>query len=137
MKADFSAIFHFSIFISASFLNTLGRANIPYLALPYNLIAVCAFLTLRPPSHMILEEEEDITEDLESQLVNLNSTLVNWMSVGRGVAVSMGQLYAINDIPASSLINFAVFLASPLLFLCSTIGAALGSVGGKQRVVIC
>ena len=43
----------------------------------------------------------------------------------------MGQVYAINDIKTSSLMNLAVFLASPLLFIVSSIGALLGTLAGK------
>ena len=43
----------------------------------------------------------------------------------------MGQVYAINDIKTSSLMNLAVFLASPLLFIVSSIGAILGTLAGN------
>ena len=43
----------------------------------------------------------------------------------------MGQVYAINDIKTSSLMNLAVFLASPLLFIVSSIGALLGTLAGS------
>ena len=43
----------------------------------------------------------------------------------------MGQVYAINDIKTSSLMNLAVFLASPLLFIVSSIGALLGTLAGN------
>ena len=59
---------------------------------------------------------------------------INWCQVGRGIAVSMGQVDAINDVAASSLMNFAVFLASPLLFFTSTIGAVVGSLAGKTCI---
>ena len=111
----------------SAFVNTLGAGNnIPYLALPFNLIAVCTFLTIQP---QVEDHQENTTED------TFNSTLpemedINWCQVGRGIAVSMGQVYAINDVPASSIMNLAVFLASPLLFIMSTIGALLGSLAG-------
>ena len=38
------------------------------------------------------------------------------------------QVYAINDVPASLLIQLAVLLSSPLLFLLSNTGAVLGSL---------
>eukprot|EP00093_Oithona_nana_P013120 13120.XXX_98632_94413_1 [CDS] Oithona nana genome sequencing. len=116
-----------SIFVCSAFVNTLGAGNnIPYLALPFNLIAVCTFLTIQP---QVEDHQENTTED------TFNSTLpemedINWCQVGRGIAVSMGQVYAINDVPASSIMNLAVFLASPLLFIMSTIGAVLGSLAG-------
>ena len=109
-----------SIFVCSAFVNTLGAGNnIPYLALPFNLIAVCTFLTIQPSQ---VEDDQETT--------TLNTTDINWCQVGRGIAVSMGQVYAINDVPASSLMNLAVFLASPLLFIMSTIGAVLGSLAG-------
>ena len=47
------------------------------------------------------------------------------------MALSMGQVYAINDIYASTLMNVAVFLYSPLLFATCTIGAITGSLAGR------
>ena len=44
--------------------------------------------------------------------------------------IGLPKVYAINDVSASSLMNLAVFLASPLLFLMSTLGAVLGSLAG-------
>ena len=38
------------------------------------------------------------------------------------------QVYAIKDVPASLLIQLAVLLSSPLLFLLSNTGAVLGSL---------
>ena len=106
----------------SAFVNTLGAGNnIPYLALPFNLIAVCTFLTIQP---QVEDHQENTTED------TFNSTDINWCQVGRGIAVSMGQVYAINDVPASTIMNLAVFLASPLLFIMSTIGAVVGSLAG-------
>ena len=50
--------------------------------------------------------------------------------VGRGILVSMAQVYAINDIPASILMYVGVLFSSPLLFLMSVVGATLGSIAG-------
>ena len=48
-----------------------------------------------------------------------------------GIALSMGQVYAIKNIYASTLMNVAVFLYSPLLFATCTIGAITGTLAGK------
>lgn len=53
---------------------------------------------------------------------------------GRGILVSMSQVYGVNDITTSTMMNVAVLLASPLLFLTSTFGAILGSLLG---IVVC
>ena len=42
----------------------------------------------------------------------------------------MGQVWAVKDLVASSIINFAVFLHSPLLFIMATIGATIGTLIG-------
>jgi len=111
--------------VCSAFVNTLGAVlNIPYLTLPFNLIVVCSFLTIQPQGN---DQQENTTED------SFNSTAempINWYQVGRGIAVSMGQVYAINNVLASSIMNLAVFLASPLLFIMSTIGAIVGSLAG-------
>ena len=117
----------------SAFVNTLGAGNnIPYLALPFNLIAVCTFLTIQPhlPASQVSSENGGMIEETFNATVDANETDINWCQVGRGIAVSMGQVYAINDVAASSLMNLAVFLASPLLFLTSTIGAVVGSMAG-------
>ena len=50
--------------------------------------------------------------------------------MGIGIALSMEQVWAINNLVASSLINFAVFLHSPLLLVMATIGATIGTLIG-------
>ena len=80
-----------SVYICAAFLNTLGKANIPYLALPFNLIIVCTFLTIQPPQDDIDSFETKNSAKFvvdESQ----NITDINWCGVGRGILVSMGQV---------------------------------------------
>ena len=86
--------------------------------MPFNLVAICVFLPKTVP------KEEDISEG-----VIVDS--IDWYGVGKGIALSMGQVYAINDMAASTLMNIAVFLYSPLLFITSTIGAIVGSLAGK------
>ena len=126
----------------SAFVNTLGAGNnIPYLALPFNLIAVCTFLTIQPhlageasSSPASSENDEGMIEETFNATLNAGEEMtdINWCQVGRGIAVSMGQVYAINDVTASSLMNLAVFLASPLLFFTSTIGAVVGTLAGKM-----
>ena len=36
------------MYLCSAFGNFLGKVDLPYLALPFNLIAVCSFLTLKP-----------------------------------------------------------------------------------------
>ena len=66
-----------------------------------------------------------------TQLSSNQTDIIDWCMVGKGVLLSMGQVYAINDIKTSSLMNLAVFLASPLLFIVSSIGALLGTLAGN------
>ena len=62
---------------------------------------------------------------------NQTDSVVDWCKFGQGVLLSMGQVYAINDFRTSTIMNIAVFLASPLLFITSTIAALFGSLAGK------
>ena len=55
---------------------------------------------------------------------------IDWHKVGIGIALSMGQVWAVKNLIASSIINFAVFLHSPLLFVMATIGATIGTLIG-------
>ena len=66
-----------------------------------------------------------------TQLSSNQTENIDWCGVGKGVLLSMGQVYAINDIKTSSLMNLAVFLSSPLLFIVSSIGAILGTLAGN------
>ena len=90
------------------------------MALPFNLVAVFVFLTLQPP------QAQQALEVLETE-AELNKTL-SWTDVGQGVIVSMGQVYAVNQLEPSLMMNLAVLLSSPVLFVMANIGAALGTL---------
>ena len=81
---------------------------------PFNFVAICTFLAIKPQA-MNSEIEETVDDDGTDEFID-------WLQVGRGILVSMGQVYAINNVAASSLMNVAVFLSSPLLFMMSTTG---------------
>ena len=40
----------------------------------------------------------------------------------------MGQVYAVNDVKASCVMNLVVALSSPLLFILSNLGAVIGCI---------
>ena len=92
------------------------------MALPFNLVAVFVFLTLQPPHFQRVP-----TSEMDLNTTDLNTTL-SWPDVGRGVIVSMGQVYAVNDLEPSLMMNLAVLLSSPVLFVMANIGAALGTL---------
>ena len=75
----------FSIFVAKAFGNFLGKFNVPYMALPFNLTAVCVFLSLQPHNFTPATKSE---LDLD---LSTNTTL-SWEGVGRGILVSMGQV---------------------------------------------
>ena len=91
------------------------------MALPFNLVAVCVFLTLQP-FQFTPEPETPVIQ------VNDNSTELSWMNVGQGILVSMGQVYAVKEVEPSIVINLAVLIASPMLFVMSTVGATIGTL---------
>jgi len=134
-----------SVFVASAFNNFLSKFNVPYMALPFNLIITVIFLTLQPVSmdHLVKRDTSDLVEGNET--VVGNSTLmdhshheeadlleadlqISWLNVGRGIIVSMGQVYAVNDVPASLVMQLAVLLSSPLLFIISNTGAVIGSL---------
>ena len=115
-----------SIFICGGFANTIGQANIPYLTFPFNIVAICTMLAIKPK--IPLEIPDSSLED--------ETKSIDWLMVGRGILVSMSQVYAINHIPASILMNIAVLFSSPLLFTMSLVGATLGSLAGKTKLFI-
>jgi len=53
-----------------------------------------------------------------------------WSSVGMGIVLSMGQVWALKDVTASLMINVAVFLHSPLLFVMTAIGSVITTLLG-------
>ena len=124
-------LFLFSILLSSAFENTLGKIGTPYFALPFCLIATCTFYTIKPQEN--IENTSNSTIAIDD---NKNATDIDWCGVAHGVLLSMGQVYAINDLRTSTIMNLAVFLASPLLFICCSIGALLGSLAGKLDCVI-
>lgn len=125
-----------SVFIARAFGNLLSKFDVPYMALPFNLIAVCIFLTLQPVQlgRDLLPAEAEAEATTVSPDLYDNETLasanvsLSWEQVGRGVLVSMGQVYAVSEVEPSIVINLAVLLSSPLLFLVSSLGAALASL---------
>jgi len=108
-----------SVFFSRAFSNFLSKFSLPHLTLPFNLVTVFVFLALQPPQSQRLPTSE--TE------ADLNTTL-SWPGVGRGILLSMSQVYAVNELEPSLMMNLAVLLGSPVLFVMASIGAALGTL---------
>jgi len=120
---------HFSVFFASAFNNFIGKFNVPYMALPFNIIAVCVFLTLQPSDQQaqpLLDDDQDNSTISISVTASIQDNSISWMGVGRGILVSMGQVYAVNDVKSSCLMNLAVALSSPLLFILSSLGATIG-----------
>jgi len=113
-----------SVFFASAFNKLLALVNVPYMALPFNIIAVCVFLTLQPPPAPV----SVAATTFNASDPNCGDGRVSWCGVGRGILVSMGQVYAVNDVVPALVMNLAVLLSSPLLFTMSTIGAAIGSL---------
>ena len=117
-------VFLCSVFIGSACNNVLGKFHVPYLTLPFNIVAICTFLILLP--------NEDLSNPSTPQNFTLpfpeysNSVPISWPGVGRGILLSMGQVYGVNDILSTSLISLAVALYSPLLLCMSMLGATLG-----------
>lgn len=114
----------FSVFLARAFGNFLSKFKVPYMALPFNLIAVFVFLTLQPHTyflHKTQTHDPRVRWGEEAEEFPVNSVL-------HGIAVSMGQVYAIHTLKPSIIINLAVILSSPLLFVMSTIGASVGTL---------
>ena len=78
------------MFIAKAFGNFLSKFNVPYMALPFNLTAVCVFLTLQPHN---FTPSNDILNGTEILSPNNNETMVlSWKGLGQGILVSMGQV---------------------------------------------
>ena len=112
----------FSILISSALCNTIGKFGLPYFTMPFNMVAILCFLSIKPDTINSPEVPEALVKNVTED--------IDWNGVGRGMVLSMGQVYAINDLRTSLLMNLAVFLYSPLLFFTSSIGAIAGSLGG-------
>jgi len=105
-----------SIFITSALNNLLNTFSLPFMTLPFNIVAICTFITLLP------------AQDSTTQTIPQNTTneTISWVGVGHGILVSMGQVYAVHCLASSCLINLAVMLYSPLLFFMCTMGATIG-----------
>ena len=77
-----------SSFLARAFGNFLSKFDVPYMALPFNLIAVCVFLSLQP---LVFSSDSDNVSDNLSDSDSANITL-EWDRVGKGIVVSMGQV---------------------------------------------
>ena len=88
------------------------------MTIPFNLVTIFVFLALQPPHSQLP------TSEMET---DVNTTL-SWPDVGKGVIKSMGQVYAVNGLEPSLMMNLAVLLSSPVLFVMANIGAALGTL---------
>ena len=110
----------------SAFGSFLGKVDLPYLALPFNMIIVCSFLTIQPDQNIT---KTDLIEVIDNS-TNETAAAVEWCQVGRGIVVSMSQVYGINHVSSSIMMNVAVGIASPLLLITSTIGATVGSFLG-------
>ena len=135
-----------SVFVASAFNNFLSKFNVPYMALPFNLIITVIFLTLQPVTMDHVVKRDTSSLEVEgNETISGNATLmdhshhvdadlleadldISWCNVGRGIVVSMGQVYAVNDVPASLVMQLAVLLSSPLLFILSNTGAVIGSL---------
>ena len=115
---------YFSVFIASALNNLLGKFSLPFMTLPFNIVAICTFITLMPDQDIHIHS---IPENITEPIIESNVTAsISWVGVGQGILLSMGQVYAVNCLLSSCLINLAVALYSPLLFCMCTIGASIG-----------
>ena len=84
--------------------------------------AICIFITFLPSSTAGPQIEDTIAHN------SSNTSTIIWTDVGRGILLSMGQVYAVNNLLSSLLITLCVGLYSPLLVVISLQGATLGSL---------
>lgn len=143
-----------SIYVCKSLDRFLGKADLPYLAAPFNIIIVCVFLTLRPdavdPSENDGAPADPSFPDAANATAAEDPAAVNWCMFGRGVLVSMSQVmkfvsernfgwskgllpqvWGIDDVATAATISLALFFFSPLLLVLCNVGAVMGSLLGK------
>ena len=63
--------------ISSALCNTLGKVGIPYFTMPFNLVAICTFLSIKP--------DKIIQEMPESTFFDNKTDIIDWQGVGKGV----------------------------------------------------
>jgi len=107
-----------SVFITSALSNLLNTFSLPFMTLPFNIVAICTFITILP----------DTTTTTQPPTHNITEPSISWPGVGHGILVSMGQVYAVHCLQSSCIINLAVLLYSPLLFCMCTLGATIGSI---------
>nr|CAD7433441.1 unnamed protein product [Timema monikensis] len=150
----------FSVYLTSSLNNIMGSFNppLPCLTLPFNITTYILLICVQvwpsgredisktdtsnnnteqinwsqekpPPVH----PTEIRTSISPSSAVELNTTsaLANYATeVMVGTVVSVGQVYAVNDVTTSVLMYAAILIFSPLLATMSYIGALLGTLTG-------
>lgn len=105
-----------SVFISSALNNSLGQINVPFMTLPFNIVALVSFSSW----------QSDQVSPLEVELEATNSS-VEVLRMMEGTILSMGQVFAIPGLTPSIIMWVAVILYSPLLALFSLLGATIGS----------
>jgi len=106
-------------FCAAGCNNFLDKFNLPFMTLPFNIISICTFLTLLP-------SQDDGLDSSSAGTLTSSSPAISWAGIGEGILLSMGQVYAVNNMLGSCLIMVAAGLYSPRLLCVAMIGAAIG-----------
>jgi len=127
------------VFIASGLNNLLSKFDLPYLTLPFNIMSVCTFIFFLPPEYLTQLDSSSLTlphnSTMQDNYTVSISTIqddhdvsISWLGVGQGILLSMGQVYAVNNLLSSLLMCLAVGLYSPLLLCMSMLGASLGTI---------
>ena len=103
----------------------------PYLALPFNIVVVCSFLTIKPTTtdYLALNSTTTAIPETTTEEESFSDEIV-WSKVWEGVLVSLSQVYGLNDVPLAIMVALATLIASPLLCASSFFGAFIGTFLG-------
>jgi len=105
-----------SVFISSALLNSLGKLNVPFMTLPFNFIAIISFVNFQSDEYSLPDESFSPSNDS-----------IEWIRVLEGCVLSMGQVYAVQNLITSIIMWAAVFLYNPVVALLSALGAVIGT----------
>ncbi|CAB4066490.1 SLC14A [Lepeophtheirus salmonis] len=123
-----------SVMLSGALSRAFRPFHLPYLALPFSIMCSIVFVAMQ--TQFEFPEVEIKHEEVLHEVNVLNTTEIDWIQVGEGIFLSIGQVYGVKCYITSALIAVAVFIFSPVLLFFVLLGASIGTLTGVGLVPI-
>nr|XP_040570234.1 urea transporter 2-like [Lepeophtheirus salmonis] len=110
-----------SVMLSGALSRAFRPFHLPYLALPFSIMCSIVFVAMQ--TQFEFPEVEIKHEEVLHEVNVLNTTEIDWIQVGEGIFLSIGQVYGVKCYITSALIAVAVFIFSPVLLFFRSFGS--------------